>query len=171
MAKPWGPFFTPLLALALWVVFLALPAVSPKGFRMDNFRSIYDILRLVVLGFLFLITAAVLLADAGYPLAVFPVVNTLLGVFLIILGNFLPKIRKNFFVGVRTPWTLANDEVWLKTHRLAGWVFVFGGLALVVEGLAGGSEVAWLLPVTLILVALVPVLWSYVLYRRIAQSP
>lgn len=171
MAKPWGVFFTPLVMLALWVVFLALPAISPKGFRMDNFRSVYDVVRLAVLGFLFLITSVTLLAGAGYPLPIPLIVSTLLGVFLIVLGNFLPKIRKNFFVGVRTPWTLANDEVWLKTHRLAGWVFVFGGLAIVVEGLAGGSEIAWLLPATLILIVLVPILGSYVLYRRVAQSP
>ena len=83
----------------------------------------------------------------------------------VVLGNVLGKVTKNFFVGIRTPWTLASDEVWLRTHRLGGRVFVLAGLAVVLSGLAGGG-VAPLL-VAVFTAAFVPIVYSYIIYRRL----
>jgi len=83
----------------------------------------------------------------------------------VVLGNFLGKVTKNFFVGIRTPWTLASDEVWLRTHRLAGKLAVLSGLGLIVCGLIGaGGPIASLAAAGL--VGGVPAVYSYLLYRR-----
>ena len=92
-----------------------------------------------------------------------------MGVLFIVIGNLLGKVTRNFFVGIRTPWTLASEEVWYRTHRLAGKLFVAAGLFMVVASLAGLR--LWPLFVSLGVAALVPVVYSYVIYRRIEGLP
>jgi uncharacterized membrane protein len=91
------------------------------------------------------------------------------GALLMVIGNFMGKFRKNFFVGIRTPWTLTSDVVWERTHRLAGWLFVLAGLVWIVGGLVHAS------PVVLVVAALaagfVPAVYSYFLYRRVERHP
>lgn len=164
MPKPWGAFLLPLTMLGTYVLLLVLPAISPRGYGIARFAATYETFQTAILGFLLLITAAGLLAASGVRLAMDRVVYAALGLLFIVLGNFMGKVRKNFFVGIRTPWTLANDEVWLRTHRLGGMVFVLGGLVLLVGGLTVGGP-GWVLGVTAA-VALVPALYSYWLYRK-----
>ena len=87
------------------------------------------------------------------------------GLLFVVLGNFMGKLTKNFFVGIRTPWTLASDEVWLRTHRLGGKLFVLAGVALFIAGLLGGGTVPLLVAVAV--AGGIPVVYSYLLYRRI----
>lgn len=88
-----------------------------------------------------------------------------LGLFLVIAGNLMGKLTRNFFVGIRTPWTLASDEVWLRTHRLGGKILVLAGIVVFVLGLLG-VRAPWKLVVILVAVS-IPVAYSYVIYRRI----
>ena len=87
------------------------------------------------------------------------------GLLFVVIGNFLGKVRKNFFIGIRTPWTLASDEVWSRTHRLGGWMFVAGGIVMIVGAFAG-LPVLGVIAVVLA-IALYPVLHSFLLYRRL----
>ena len=86
-----------------------------------------------------------------------------------LLGNVLGKVQRNFWVGVRTPWTLASDTVWTQTHRLAAWLFVAGGLVGFAATLAGASGV-WLFVGVLVAIAGVPVVYSLVLYKRLERQ-
>ena len=81
------------------------------------------------------------------------------------MGNFLGKVTRNFFVGIRTPWTLASEEVWLRTHRLGGKCFVAAGFAVVAISLLGLGP--WAMMAVILAAALVPVVYSYVIYRRL----
>ena len=87
------------------------------------------------------------------------------GILLIILGNYMGKLTRNFFIGIRTPWTLASAEVWGQTHRLAGRVFVLGGIALCVEAVVGMNQVVFLGILAVLII--VPVAYSFFLYKRI----
>ena len=89
-----------------------------------------------------------------------------IGVLFAIVGTVLGRTKKNFWFGVRTPWTLANDEVWARTNRLAGKLFVAGGVVIVVASFLGNAALGALLSVS-VLVAIVSIAYSYVLYRRI----
>ena len=82
-----------------------------------------------------------------------------------VIGNFLGKVRKNFFLGIRTPWTLASDEVWAKTHRLGGWCFVLAGAIMIVMAFVGPG-MSWLIYL-IVAIALAPVVYSYFAYRNI----
>lgn len=165
MAKPWGVFAGPLLILGMWAVLRVVPFVSPRGFRMESFFSVYRVLVLAIVSLMVLVICAALLAAAGHEFGFVGLVTGLLGILFIVLGNYMGKVRQNFFVGIRTPWTLASEEVWQRTHRLAAWLFVIAGAVTV-----AGSLIGWggyvLLPAAL-LAGLLPVLYSLWSYYRI----
>ena len=164
-AKPFGPFVLPAVMAVLALILLALPAVSPRGFRFERFRGIWGILQAAVLALLLYVHAMILLSAIGKPVDMTRGVEAGFGLLLAVVGNFFGKLTRNFFVGIRTPWTLASDEVWMKTHRLAGKLFVLAGLAMFALALAG----AGLIPMMIVAgaAALVSVVASYVFYRRI----
>ncbi|HET7931097.1 MAG TPA: SdpI family protein [Rhodanobacteraceae bacterium] len=169
----WAPRFwavaVPVLVLvALAIMTPLLPRISPRKFEIKPFARVYGILMLTVQGFLVVVSICALLAAAGYDVPIPLVVSLCSGALFMVLGNYMGKLRKNFFVGIRTPWTLASDAVWERTHRLGGWLFVLAGLAWMGLGLAGAPG-TWLIAVVLI-AALVPCVYSYFIYRRLQGS-
>ncbi|HKA37039.1 MAG TPA: SdpI family protein [Thermoanaerobaculia bacterium] len=165
MSKPIGAFFGPGLMAFVFLIFLALPSISPKGFRFEGFRAVWGVLQAAILGVLFFMHTLALLAAMGKPVDMRRGAAAAVGLLLVVLGNFLGKVTRNFFVGIRTPWTLASEEVWFKTHRLGGKLFVLAGLATFVLGLAGARPIA--IGVVIGAAALISVVASYVFYRRI----
>jgi uncharacterized membrane protein len=101
----------------------------------------------------------------GRPVDMVRGIEAGIGLLLAVVGNFLGKVTRNFFVGIRTPWTLASEEVWMRTHRLGGRLFVLAGLAMFALALAGGGPIAMIVVVGA--AALVSVVASYFIYRRI----
>jgi uncharacterized membrane protein len=125
------------------------------------------LVRTTLVGFLFLVTVLVLLAGLGVPVPMHRLVPIGLGALLMAVGNVFSKLQKNFFIGIRTPWTLTNDEVWLRTHRLGARLFVVAGLAVIVSTLLGGGPAVLMFCV--VSAALVPVAYSFVLSRRLER--
>lgn len=162
----WGAAMWPLLIAGLAAVTAVLPAISPRRFEITPFAGIYDLLMLAIQGVMLVIGMAALLAGAGYALPMSTIAPLAVGVLLMVLGNYMGKLRRNFFMGIRTPWTLASEAVWERTHRMAGWLFVLGGAVMVVAALAGAVRGRLLLAV-IVVVALVPVVYSYFVYRRL----
>ncbi|AFE04100.1 hypothetical protein COCOR_01490 [Corallococcus coralloides DSM 2259] len=163
--KPWGPFVLPLVMAAMYLVLVAVPRISPRGYRVERFQGVFEGIQAALVAFLFLLNALVLLAGIGVSVPMARVVPAGVGLLFMVLGNYMGKFTKNFFCGIRTPWTLASDEVWLRTHRLGGRLFVLAGLVVLVSGLLGGGPVPVLAAVAV--AAVTPVLYSYFLYRRI----
>ena len=164
-SKPFGPFVLPAVMAGLALVLLVLPAVSPRGFRFERFRGVWGILQAAVLALLLVVHTMILLSAIGKPVDMTRGVEASVGLLLAVVGNFFGKLTRNFFVGIRTPWTLASEEVWLRTHRLAGKLFVLAGLAMFVLALAGAGPISMMIVVGA--AALVSVVASYVFYRRI----
>ncbi|MHB8404865.1 MAG: SdpI family protein [Gammaproteobacteria bacterium] len=168
LPKPWGVFMLPLTMAGIWIVLAVLPRISPKGYRLDIFQSVYGLIQLVLMAALLVTSIVALLAATNRHMAINTVTPIVLGLLFIILGNYMGKLRKNFFIGIRTPWTLASDEVWARTHRLGGWLFVAGGLAIVITGVLAPSTYMPIIMIVIIAVAaLVPAAASYVIYRRV----
>jgi uncharacterized membrane protein len=88
------------------------------------------------------------------------------GLLFVLVGNYLGRIESNWFLGIRTPWTLSSDTVWRKTHRTAGWLFVVAGLGVAAVGAVRPVGFVPLLAIAAALVAGVPMVQSYVLWRR-----
>ena len=81
----------------------------------------------------------------------------------IVMGNYLHKVKQNFTIGIRLPWTLASEENWNRTHRMASWIFVLGGIIMVINGFV---QSYWLLFSILIVLFLIPCIYSFVLYKK-----
>lgn len=161
----WGAAMWPLLIFGLAVLTVALPAISPRRFEIKPFADIYGALMLVIQGVMLVIGMTALLVGAGFALPLSTIVPLAVGVLLMVLGNYMGKLRKNFFIGIRTPWTLASDAVWERTHRLAGWVFVLAGVAMVIATLAHAMP-GWGLLV-IVAVLLIPYVYSFFVYRAL----
>ncbi len=165
MAKPWGAFLMPLIAAVIFLVMKLIPMISPKGFRTDEFRPVVNIFQVTLVAFMAAIGLLTLLAAMGVNAPVDILVVSGVGLLLIILGNFMSKVRKNFFIGIRTPWTLASDEVWSRTHRLGGRLLMLAGLFMLVGAPLKIQSELTVLVVTVF--ALTPVIYSYFLYRKL----
>jgi uncharacterized membrane protein len=163
----WLHFYGMPMLLVVWVfVTWLLARISPENFSIDTFRETYGYLMALV-SCLFAYMHGVILWNALHPnmgfLRAFSVGFFL---FFALLGNVLGKTRKNFWIGIRTPWTLADERVWNQTHRQAGWIFViYGVLGAALTLLTDFSPL--ILMGGFIVVALYTVVYSYVLYRRL----
>jgi uncharacterized membrane protein len=144
-----------------------LPWLSPKHFEVERFQSTYIQIMLITVGMLAYVDAVVLWAGVGHSVNVDRAGLFGVCLFFALLGNVTGKIRRNFYIGVRTPWALANERVWNATHRLAAKTFVLGGLAglaLIAMGVNG-----WPPFVALIAGALIPVLYSLYFYKQLER--
>ena len=153
------------LMLVLWPL---LPWLSPRRFEVDTFRSTYEqIMALLVILFGYLHGAILWAYVHPEPGAIRLIVAGLF-LFFALIGNLLGKVKPNFWMGIRTPWTLTSEWVWERTHRMGAWLFVAAGLIGFVATLAGVP--LWLLFVFIIVAALVPVIYSLVIYKRLEKQ-
>jgi uncharacterized membrane protein len=168
----WTLFLMPIIMAGILVLFYFLPALSPKAFSVDSFRPTYLYIMLLVVG-LFAYIQGLLLYTVQQSVAkghAVPFGQTFIaGMFLFfgLLGNVLGKVRKNFYIGIRVPWTLASDRVWNDTHRMAGWLWVvagFVGCGLVILG------VPIFIPIILLIVAaFIPIFYSFFHYKALER--
>ena len=86
-----------------------------------------------------------------------------IGMVFVIVGNYMPKCKQNYTIGIKIPWTLNSEENWNKTHRFAGWLWMICGIATMVSGFFGGI---WILLGVMLLMALAPVIYSYILHKK-----
>jgi len=168
MPRFWGAAFPALMILALGILTPLLPLISPRQFEITPFAHVYCIVMLAIQGVMLVVGLSVLLVDARYPLPVPTITMLAVGVLLMVLGNYMGKLRKNFFIGIRTPWTLTSDAVWERTHRLGGWLFMLAGLVMVIGALVGAR--AWLVPTAIVAAVLTPCVYSYWIYRRLDKT-
>ena len=152
-----GVLLLPALALGVYLLLLVLPRLDPGRANYAQFAGAYAAIRFAALALLILYYGwpLVSLVDGAGEPATPPV--ALLGIFLVVIGNFLGKLRPNWFVGIRTPWTLSSKRAWSKTHRLGGWLCIAVGAVVLVVGVPqpawatlalpvlGGGLVAWAL--------------------------
>ena len=171
-ANGFGPrvtiFLEPLLIGLLALGWPLLPSASPARFQVEGFERTWWFGGMVATGLLAYVQCLLLamLAHGGVDLG-----RALLGgigLAVVLLGNVLGKVRRNFWLGVRTPWTLASERVWYATHRLAGKTMVAGGLLVLAVAAAGLPS--YLGTAALLAGALAPVVFSLVYYKRLEHT-
>ena len=165
MKKEVGAIVMPAMAVFTYVIMKLIPVISPKGFRTDKFSDVMGVLQVTLVGFMSIIAILVLLEARGLNVRINEMITAGVGLLFVIIGNYLGKVRKNFFIGIRTPWTLASDEVWNRTHRIGGRLFMLSGVIIWI-GAFSGVPLIWTVGVAVGLL-LIPVVYSYFLYRRI----
>lgn len=115
---------------------------------------------------LFIGNMAVITSGLGYNIFLHRVPELLVGILFLIVGNYLPQCKPSFFVGMRNPWTLSNEEVWRKTHRFSGKVFVALGLIMIVSIFVPADWRSYLMLAMILVAVILTNLYSYVLYKK-----
>ena len=159
----------PGLMAGLLVLFAVIPRIDPLSENIAAFRPEYDWFVVVMTAFLFGIHAGVLLFNLGYE---FPFIQALIPGFALVFyyaGIVLEKAERNWFVGIRTPWTLSSDQVWQQTHQLGAKLFKLTALCALV-GLLFGEYAIYFLLVPALGTALVTVVYSYYCYERLEEQ-
>lgn len=170
-AKQWALFLVPGIMLGLTALFLALPWLSPKQFSLDSFKSTYGFIIVVIMATMAYIHGLTLWAAVAGQVDITRAMLAGLMIMFGLMGNVMGKVRRNFWVGVRTPWTLASDRVWNDTHRLAGQLFV-GAAAIGLVGLLLPIPLPVMTIATIAIImsaALFPVGYSLVHYKRLER--
>lgn len=165
MPKFWGLLMEPLILAGLALVFFAIPRIDPLKTNIERFRNYYD--GFIVLFFLFMLAtyAQTILWNRGIeisPNVFFPIG---FGLLLFYLGFLVEKAKRNFFIGIRTPWTLSSDSVWEKTHRIGGTLFKAAGLISLFGALVPKYSIFFVLGPVLMVAAYTTV-YSYFAYQK-----
>ena len=160
----------PLVMVALAGMLQILPKIDPKGENYAKFASVYWLLVNGILLFLGLLHVSMLANGLGFPVSIPRVVPIGVGLLFVLIGSYLGQIEPNWFVGIRTPWTLSSDAVWRRTHRTGGRLFVLGGVLMMATAFLRQVTMVVVFVLTMALVAVIPVVQSYVLWKRERSS-
>ncbi|SDQ09900.1 SdpI family protein [Flagellimonas zhangzhouensis] len=157
------PFMLPFL---IYVLLLVVPYIDPKK-QLQKMGNKYQSLKLV----LTLITSAlalfILYSTKGGSLSNPNFIFVIIGVMYLIFGNYFKTLKANYFIGIRTPWTLESEYVWKETHKLGGKVWFVGGIVAIISSLVLSVETNFkvFMGITII-IALIPIIYSYMLFKK-----
>ena len=165
--KVFAIFGLPALMLLMHWLLLFLMIKDPKS---SNISSKIQVLIYWIIPFVSCLSMISIYGESlGYSMMSGILAQIFMGVLMIVIGNYLPKTRKNYIIGIRLPWTLESDKNWRKTHRLAGKIWVLGGLLLFLNSFVQ-LYVYWVFFLTLLLVVLMPGVYSYQLSKSESES-
>lgn len=159
----------PLMTAAVWLVLVAVPAIDPKRRNYASFLGFYRAIRLAVVLLMAVVYALTLLTGLGRTVDVGLVTTIAVAALFIFLGNSMQRLRFNYFVGIRTPWTLSNEEVWRRTHRFASRSLVLGGLVGLLGAALPAHARAAVFLAGILGGVLAPAIYSYVVFRRLVR--
>jgi len=158
--------FFPALILFIYIMMLVMPYLDPKKENYAKFAKVYHIFKALLVAVLFVVFSVATLVNLGWSINVGPVIAGTIGVMMIIMGYYLRDIHENWFIGIRTPWTMSSPVVWEKTHKLGSWLFMFFGLVLIVMPYLPQALAVILLVISVLALILGTVLYSYLIYRE-----
>jgi uncharacterized membrane protein len=170
-SRLWGVFGIPLMLVGIYAMMLFLPYIDPRRENYLKFQSTYKILRLAIVFVFTIVQLSILISALGGPKNLIPkLVPVTIGVLLIVIGNYMPRIKFNWFVGIKTPWTLSNEEVWKGTHRFAGYMFVIAGILIALAAFLKPPLNVIAILTGVVLAAVFSTVYSYFLFIRLKNN-
>ena len=161
-----GLLLLPLMALGLYLLMRYLPNIDPGRLNYARFGGAYTAIRAGVLLLMAGIYAMVIAWVLGSPVDMSRAVPLAVGALFVLFGSVLGQVQPNWFVGIRTPWTLSSTESWSRTHRLGGRLFVALGVLFALTGLLNVGSFGFVVIGTAVAVVAVLVVYSYVIWRN-----
>jgi uncharacterized membrane protein len=165
-SRAFAAFMMPVFAALMTLLFHLFPRISPRRQNLDRFNETYWLIANVVVFFMCALHVLVLGRALGWPVDITSATLLGVGIMFMILGNVLPRTRSNWWMGIRTPWTMESESVWRATHRLAGRTFMIGGAITVVASLLPVHLRPWVAMGALGIAGFIPVIYSYLYWRR-----
>lgn len=164
---PWA-FMAPVLGIIITIMATLLPRIDPKKENYDKFKRQYFIIRLILVAVFALLQMVTIFISLGATfIKVDTIVKLMIGILFIVVGNMMPKFKQNYFVGIKTPWTLNNEAVWAKTHRHGGFVWFAAGLLMSVLAFLPGVGSAVVYFSVILIVSIEPIIFSWFQYRKL----
>jgi uncharacterized membrane protein len=163
-----GLYFLPLLTMGLSLLIIFMPEIDPLKANVAKFRPEYNLFILAFAAFMYYIHGLSLAWNMGLKFSMNGMMAPALGIFFILSGITISKAKRNYFIGIRTPWTLANDVVWERTHQLGGKLFIASGVLTLACVFCPGATMFVLL-VTALGSALIAIVYSYFEFRKIEK--
>ena len=160
-SKAFAVFGMPLIMLA--IQWLAIFATNSDPKRQNHQSKILHLVFWLIPVLNIVLSAVTYTAAMGKEVKVEVISPILVGLLFVVIGNYLPKCKQNYTIGIKIPWTLNSEANWNKTHRLAGWLWVVCGIAVVLAGFFG---LLWIVIAVLPIMVLVPFVYSYILHRN-----
>ena len=165
-SKSFAVFFSPLLALGVYLLMTFIPLIDPLRKKYKDFAIYYFWIKTIIILFFLALYFYTLAVAKGFSMNINYFILPAISILFIVLGSFMPKIKKNYFVGVSTPWTIHSEEVWSETHKFAGKSFmIMGGVSLL--SLLIRSYIFPIFIIAILIGSLSPVVYSYFVFKRI----
>ncbi|MDF2505960.1 SdpI family protein [Clostridium sp.] len=165
----YGIFSVPLISFGIYILFIILPFIDPKRENYKKFNSTYNYLKYILIIFLFIIEGITILASTKSSFDTAILVKIMGSLLLILIGNVMGRFKHNYFVGIKTPWTLASEEVWRKTHRMAAPVWVIGGIINMFISFTR-INLNIITPIIIVIIAVIPMVYSYIIYHKMSKG-
>lgn len=154
------------IMVLIYFIIAFVPRIDPRKENYKYFSKTYNILLNAVLLLFFFVNISTILQGLGYNVPMAYIAPIMAGLVFIIIGNYLQRVRSNYFMGIRTPWTLSNENVWKKTHRLSGKIFFIGGLLILISAFLPDGYKSVIMWGSIVLCVAVPYLYSYLAYKK-----
>lgn len=169
MLKIWGLFLTPIISLILFLMFILIPKIDPLKENVEKFRKYFDGFVTLIIVFLFYVYVLTVLWNTGTYFDMVKLMILPIAALFYFTGVFIGKTKRNFFIGIRTPWTLSSDVVWDKTHKIGGKLFKISGI-IGLLGIFFGSNAFYFILIPAIFSAIFTAIYSYFEYQRIKKN-
>ena len=171
ISRFWGAFLMPVMSLGMLALFLLIPLIDPMKANIASFRPIFNGFIVAIVVFLLYLHVLTVLWNLGYQgfrmsTALLPGV----GLIFILSGLLMRQAKRNFFIGIRTPWTLSSDRVWTKTHHIGGVLFILCGLIAMLSVFFPGAIAFFLVLVPVLVTSVALTVYSYFLYQFETKS-
>lgn len=158
-----------LLPIGIYLMMKVLPLIDPKRKAYQIHAKAYQVILLATYIMMSLFAWLGVLTAMGMRFDVSRIALFSIGILFIVMGNFMPQIRQNYFFGIKTPWTLASEVVWKKTHRVGGYTFTIAGILAICLGFLWRSDFVFMVIGIMGLAGLFPVIYAYWLYRKLEK--
>ncbi len=159
-------FLLALLPAAIYYLFPVLRKVDPKSENYERHEGVYRLFRILLTAMMFGLYYLSLLGAMDKNVNVGLFVPILVGILFVIIGNYMGKIKQNFFIGIKTPWTLSNETVWNKTHRFGGNLFVIFGLLMILSSVVRATYLAPIILGFVVIIVFGTFLYSYIVFKK-----
>jgi len=165
MPKFWGLFLAPFILVGLALLFAAIPRIDPLKENIQKFRKYYD--GFIILFFIFMLSIhfQIILWNLGIRISPNVIIPISIGILFFYTGVLCENAKRNWFIGIRTPWTLSSERVWEKTHKVGGKLFKIAGVIAFI-GVFFQNYALFFILIPAILTAIYAIVYSYIQYQK-----
>jgi uncharacterized membrane protein len=159
-----------LLPVLTYILMLVVPKIDPKK-RIEAMGGKYYQFKFILVGFMSVLALVIIYISNNQKLSSPSMIVVLVGILFVFMGNYFKVIKQNYFIGIKTPWTLESEEVWKLTHLLAGKMWVIGGIIIVICSLVVPENINFYFFISITaVISIVPIVYSYLIYKKLKNT-